>query len=152
MCQLTIDGQCLELRKASLNEIMALRHAILRAFHPLDTARFDGDHEASTLHFGVFEGDETIACVSFMLTDFQGRSAWQLRGMATAQEWQGKGIGAALLKFAEQILARDTEVHRLWCNARIGAISFYQRFGWSNIFGVFDVPAVGPHRRMTKNL
>jgi predicted GNAT family N-acyltransferase len=55
--------------------------------------------------------------------------AWQLRGMATAPELRGQGIGAAVV--AQALIEVGTRGGRLlWCEARTGAVAFYRRHGF----------------------
>ncbi|MDZ4199829.1 MAG: GNAT family N-acetyltransferase, partial [Kiritimatiellia bacterium] len=61
---------------------------------------------------------------------------------------RGHGMGSALMRFMEQDLRREGESRPLWCNARLGAIPFYERLGWRRESDVFDIPGVGPHVRM----
>jgi GNAT superfamily N-acetyltransferase len=62
------------------------------------------------------------------------------------------GIGRALLRVAERELAAEGGPRLLWCNARLGAVGFYERLGWTVVSDVFDIPTVGPHRIMTSVL
>ena len=147
-----LTAQGLLNRQAAIGEILPLRHAILRPGLPLESAAFDGDRDPLTAHFGVFDGQACVACVSYMPTTFDGEDAWQLRGMAVRADMQRKGLGRAMLAFAHDQLARRPGRRLLWCNARIVAAPFYQRLGWTIVSGVFDVPTVGPHYRMTARL
>jgi len=142
------------LRVTDLDAILELRHAILRAALPLDTAHFDGDDDRNTVHIGAFtEDDDNIGCASFMLNSWEGAPAWQLRGMATRDDLRGIGLGREMLSFAVDVL-QDAAPHikRLWCNARTPAAPFYERLGWSIVSDEFIVPTAGPHFRMTTRL
>jgi GNAT superfamily N-acetyltransferase len=134
-------------RRATLDEILALRHAELRTGLPRETARFDGDDEPATVHVGAFDGDAVVGCASFMRRPYDGRPAWQLRGMATRADRRGTGVGAAVLRFGVELVRRVTPL--LWCNARVPAVPFYERQGWTIMSDVFDIPTAGPHRVMT---
>ena len=90
-----------------------------------------------------------VGCLSFMRSDRDGE-AYQLRGMATAPAMRGHGVGRELLSFAEAWLAAETGIRRLWCNARVEAIGFYERLGWVAVSEEFDVPTVGLHRLMVR--
>lgn len=137
-------------RRAQLGEILALRHAELRPGLPRATACFDGDDAPDTWHLGAFEGDVAVGCASFVRQPWvDGADAWQLRGMATRTDRVGRGIGAALLRFAETAIP---EPRLVWCNARAAAVGFYARCGFTVESDVFDVPTVGPHRRMLRRL
>lgn len=71
-----------------------LRNEILRPGLPIESVHFDGDLAAGTFHLGVFV-DDTLACVgSFMLSEFNGTPAYQLRGMATHEKFQQQGAWA----------------------------------------------------------
>lgn len=136
---------------ADARAVLALRHAVLRAGLPAETARFPGDEDATTLHVVALADGAVIACASFMASTWEGAPAFQLRGMAVAPEWQRKGVGAALLRFADGELLRRG-ARQLWCNARVPALAFYQRHGWQVVSDEFDIPTAGPHRKMWKQL
>jgi predicted GNAT family N-acyltransferase len=144
----------LELRRASLEEILALRHAVLRPGLPRDAARFDGDDEADTRHFGAFlrGTGELVACVSCMRRPRDGQDAWQVRGMATRGDLVRRGVGGALLRYALAALRDERSPRLVWCNARVDALGFWERQGWTVVSEVFDIRGVGPHRTMQRRL
>jgi predicted GNAT family N-acyltransferase len=139
-------------RPARLDEILALRHAVLRPGRQLDTARFDGDDEATTVHVGAFAGARLVGCASVMRRPLDREDALQLRGMATAPDRARQGIGTAILRFVQEDLAPSVGVRLLWCNARTSASGFYAGAGWRLVSAAFDVPDVGPHVRMIRRL
>jgi predicted GNAT family N-acyltransferase len=139
-------------RPARLDEILALRHAVLRPRRPLDTARFDGDDEETTVHVGAFAGERLVGCASIMRRPLDAEDALQLRGMATAPDRMRRGIGTAVLRFVEEDLAHSIGVRLLWCNARTSASGFYAGAGWKLASAVFEVPDVGPHVRMIRKV
>jgi len=147
-----VDPGGLELRRVSLNEILALRHDVLRPGLPRDTARFEGDDEAGTRHFGAFlrGTGELAACVSCMRRPRHGQDAWQVRGMATRGDVVRRGIGRALLEHALAALRDEPGPRLVWCNARVSALGFWERQGWSVVSAVFDIRGVGPHRTMQR--
>src|SRR5690242_16617023 len=113
-------------RKAMLDEILPLREAVIIAGTDRPSV-FLGDEDETTIHFGGFAQDENVCCGTFILTDWFGEAAYQLRGMATRDDVRGEGIGAALLVAAERFIADNTAVRQLWCSARVTAIGFYQK-------------------------
>lgn len=132
--------------------ILPLRAAVLRPGQPADAARFDGDDTA--LHLALFadvggEHDATrsdvVACLSVRAAPRDGEPR-QLRGMAVAQAWQGRGLGGALLLAAHGRISAP-----MWCNARLRAVPFYARHGWVVDSAVFDIAGIGPHHRMSWN-
>lgn len=135
--------------RVAAEAIRPLRHAVLRPGLPADSACFPGDEATGTIHLAARSGGQVVGCASFMRSEFAGEPAWQLRGMATAPEWRGRGVGARLLVHADALLA-DEPIRLLWCNARVIAIGFYERQGWSVVSEEFDIPTAGPHRRMTR--
>jgi len=139
-----------QIRLASLNEIIALRADVLIGGTDRGSAAFDGDDATDTKHFGAFIGSTNVACASCMRSDREDAPAWQLRGMATHADHQSLGIGAQLLAFIEAEYA--TLAALLWCNARTGAVAFYERAGWRCTSEVFEIAGVGPHREMEKLL
>ena len=147
-----IGSRQMVLREAAFDEIVGLREAVIIAGTDRDTPEFPGDHDETTRHFAAFDGDCTLGCLSFMLNEWEGHPAWQLRGMATEPEYQGKGIGRELLRFAEETLNRESDVQQLWCNARVAAVRFYEKQDWRVVSDEFVIKGVGPHRKMTKTL
>ena len=120
--------------------LVPLRWQVLRPGRPESAARFAEDVAPGSAHFAALTADGmVIGCASVIEKD----GGLQLRGMATAPEWQGRGVGRALL---EAVQAHATTRHLpLWCNARVSAVGFYEKSGWHTEGAVFDVPGVGPH-------
>ena len=71
--------------------------------------------------------------------------------MATHPDVRGLGVGKALVAACEAVV-REAGDGLLWCNARTNAIDFYVRLDWIVTSEEFDIPTVGPHRRMLKLL
>jgi predicted GNAT family N-acyltransferase len=145
-------GRRVVVRRATRDEILPLRHAVLRPGLPVADAHFDGDDDPATFHGGAFfvgspsvaarggDGGALVGCVSVMRRP-RGDVPWRLRGMATREDVRGRGVGAALLAFVGAAV-RDAPV---WCEARVEAAGFYARHGWTVESEPFDVPGVGPH-------
>ena len=140
------------IRPARFDEILALRHAVLRPGRPIDTAFFEGDDDETTVHVGAFAGALLVGCATLMRRPLDGEDALQLRGMATAPDRMRRGIGTAILRFVEEDLAHSMGVGVLWCNARTSASGFYAGAGWKLASAAFEVPDVGPHVRMVRKL
>lgn len=142
----------------------ALRGSVLRPDRPAAEVVFDADDAPSTRHFGVFTStdrapisigsiyheDRGAALVPAEGDPHAGRS-WRLRGMATAESFRRQGAGALVLAMCEShaALERGTLV---WCNARIEAVTFYESAGWAIVSDEFDIPTVGPHVVMQREL
>ena len=131
------------IKETTADFLIALRYKVLRPGRPERMAHFAGDNENSTVHFGAFDKNQSvIGCATVIET----QSGLQLRGMATAPEWQGKGVGRAVLE-AAQSHAQKRGLP-LWCNARVSAQAFYEKCGWHTEGEIFEVPDVGPHAIM----
>jgi len=135
------------------SETLPVRWPILRPGFPRETAIFDGDDAPNTQHFGGFIDDRLVGVASIYHAPCPDHPdvhrAWQLRGMATLPEVRGLGIGKALVTACENAV-RDAGDRLLWCNARTGAIDFYTQRGWIVSSDEFEIPTVGPHRRMLR--
>lgn len=150
------DARNCTICRVSVDVILDLRHRILRAGLPKESAQFPGDGVPSTWHLALFHSlgkdSPPATCASFMLNSYRDEAAWQLRGMATDQPYQGKGFGGELIRCAEVLISADSNVRLFWCNARVPAIRFYEKHGWRVDSDEFDIPTAGPHRRMVKRV
>lgn len=80
------------------------------------------------------------------------RPAVQIRGMATLDRARGKGYASEVLKACETESANKWNAKTGWLQARIAAIPFYLKNGWTCIGPEYHVPNVGPHRSMWKKI
>jgi GNAT superfamily N-acetyltransferase len=135
----------------AVNAVVGLRHQVLRAGLPREAAIFEGDSDPHSVHLAAFEGDVVVGCVTLHASHWEGRPAWQLRGMAVAPGYQKSGVGRALLASIDAHIATDGNKRMLWCNARVPAAMFYQKHGWEIVSDVFEIPTAGPHLRMVKH-
>lgn len=135
-------------RPVSVDEILDLRHRLLRDGLPFDAARFDHDLDETTRHYGAFQGDRLVCCLTLLESVWQNRPAWQLRGMATERDMQGTGVGRTLVEFATSDVRAIAPERIFWCNARTSAQGFYARLGWTVESEPFDIPHAGPHVKM----
>lgn len=139
-------------RRAKPDEVVDLRWKVLRAGRPREDAIWKGDDAADTRHW-LADHDGRVVGIATVLNSPMpetpgapaGPWTWQLRGMATHPDWQGTGVGRKVLSAVERDVGDG-----LWCNARTTAVPFYEKAGWVCVSDVFDIPGVGPHRRMVK--
>lgn len=145
----------IEVRPISADETIAVRWPILRPGFPRESAIFDGDGAPATRHFGGFVNGRLAGVASIYRATMPEQPAiaegWQLRGMATMPEVRGLGVGRALLRVCEDA-ARAEGGRLIWCNARVSAAEFYRRNGWEIVGAEFEIPTVGPHLRMRREL
>jgi GNAT superfamily N-acetyltransferase len=135
-------------RRAAVAEILPLRHRILRTGLPFEAARFEGDSDPATRHYAAVTGEVPVGCLTLIPSAWEGRPAWQLRGMATDANEQRKGLGRQLLEAAVADARVDEPERIVWCNARTSAVGFYEKLGWQVVSEPFDVPTAGPHVKM----
>jgi predicted GNAT family N-acyltransferase len=142
------------IRQARCDEIIDLRHRVLRNGLPRETACFSGDDDAQARHFIAMDDAGTIVgCASVIPNPWQGAPAWQVRGMAVDEGFRKRGIGEALLRAIEQSVAATSNAPcKLWCNARTPAVDFYRRHGWEIASDEFVIETAGPHFKMTRLL
>lgn len=121
----------LVVRRATVAEIMPLRHAVLRPGYPPEASHYAEDDVAA--HISGWDGDRLIACATVFADPWAGPppapDAWRLRGMAVDPSRQGTGIGAQVLAAAVDA-ARAAGAPVIWANARTTALGFYLRYGW----------------------
>ena len=118
----------------------------------METCRFDGDDDLSTVHFGLFENGLLCGVASVFGNDhagFDAENQLQLRGMAVLENCRGKGYGAQLVGRAEKY-ASEKGTSLLWFNARIVAVPFYEKCGYRKSGEGFDIAGIGLHYVMFK--
>jgi len=133
-----------------------LRRAVLRPGWPAGSP-MHGDDNPDAVHLaakddaGQVIGAALVLPRSYPLRPSIPR-AWQLRGMATAVEHRGQGIGTHLVAAAiEQVRRRDGRL--IWCDARTSAVSFYAQHGFTAEGEQFRQAETGiPHYRMWRML
>lgn len=96
---------------------------------------------------GAFEEGKLIGCC--VLTPHNSELL-QLRQMAVQTGYQGKGVGAAILNFAEKT-ARERGFRRLTMHARDVVIPFYEKSGYAIVSEQFTEVGI-EHHRMEKEL
>lgn len=142
------------IKKISTIETYPVRHPVLRAGRPLEDCKFDHDDLETTFHLGLFEKNHLIGVATFLKNNsssFPESSQYQLRGMAILDRFQGKGLGAQLLNYAETEL-KLSQAELLWFNARERAVPFYSKLGYKTTGNTFDIKGIGPHYLMFKKL
>ncbi|HEV8292374.1 MAG TPA: GNAT family N-acetyltransferase [Tepidisphaeraceae bacterium] len=152
MAEIIVGRVSVRIGSAKLEDVIDLRHVVLREGLPREAAIFEGDEAATSHHFAAFANGTCVGCASFHLNQWEGKPAYQLRGMATAPEFRSGGIGTEMLRLAEETLKKSGTIRQLWCNARTPALNFYKKQGWKVISEEFFIPTAGPHFKMTKLL
>jgi GNAT superfamily N-acetyltransferase len=131
---------------ATHDEVIALRMAVLRPGQPYEASRYAGEDLGVNVAARI--DSQVVGCVTLFPAPFagpgeddgpldalvptsaQGRSAWRLRGMATADGMRSSGVGSAVLTVGLHA-ARGRGAEVVWCNARTRALPFYARHGFA---------------------
>ena len=132
---------------AEYEQMVRLRDEILRKPLGLSFSKEELESEKHNLLIAAYEDDVILGCC--MLVE-EGSHTVRLRQMAVPDAYQGKGIGRALMNFAEN-LARDRGYKRITMHARKNAIGFYEKMGYKRIGDEFQEITI-PHFVMEKTL
>ena len=127
-------------------QMVQLRTDILRKPLGLTFSPDELELEKNYILIGAFEEDKMLGCCMLIKQDGEMR----LRQMAVMNNLQGKGIGRALLQFAENI-ARDRGYKKITMHARKTVVAFFEKLGYK-VSGDEFVEITIPHFEMEKEL
>lgn len=127
--------------------MLKLRDDILRKPLGLSFSHEELEKEKEHLLIGAYDDDTMLGCCMLVEEDPQ---TVRLRQMAVINDLQGKGIGRALMQFAEN-LARDRGYKKITMHARKHALGFYEKMGYNRVGNEF-VEITIPHYAMEKEL
>ena len=128
-------------------KMVGLRDNVLRKPLGLIFTPDELESEKENILIGAFEDDDILGCC--MLVEENNRVI-RLRQMAVLNNLQGKGVGRAIMSFAENI-ARDRGYKVLSMHARKNATGFYEKMGYKVCGDEFTEVTI-PHYLMEKNL
>ena len=128
-------------------QVIKLRNDILRRPLGLTFTDEELEKEKHNLHIAAFEDEQMLGCC--MLVE-EAPHTVRLRQMAVINDLQGKGIGRALMQFAEN-LARDRGYRKITMHARKNAVGFYEKMGYRKFGDEFQEITI-PHYVMEKEL
>ena len=97
---------------------------------------------------GAFEGD--LIAVGLIGPDGDP-GWWRVRGMATAPEARRAGAGSAVLSALVEH-ARQQGATGVWASVRVPARTLYERAGLRVDSEEFELPHIGPHVIMRREL
>jgi len=140
-------------KQITVQDTYPLRIEILRNGKTINY-HFVGDKHKETIHLGAFLDNKCIGIVSLIPNShktFQKIVTYQLRGMAVNTNMQKQGVGNLLIEASFRFLKGGSKCEILWCNARIIAVDFYKKMGFSIKGNKFQIPNVGPHYMMFTN-
>lgn len=143
------------IRDISAKQTWPLRRAVLRKGFANTDVDYPQDLHPAAFHLGVEQDGLIVGVASFAPNATPSRpgvAAIQLRGMAIADDEQGRGHGARLIGEAVA-RCRAADVAVLWCNARDTAADFYARLGFVTEGEGFKTADTGlPHHVMVLDL
>ena len=121
-------------------QMIKMREDILRKPLGLNFDEKELESEKNNLLIAAFDDDKMLGCC--MLVP-ENENIVRLRQMAVLNDLQGKGIGRALMLFAEN-LARDRGYNKISMHARKNATGFYEKVGYKVVGDEF-VEVTIPH-------
>ena len=128
-------------------QMVQLRNEILRKPLGLSFKKEELEREKEDILIGAFEEDKKLGCCLLTRVD---KNSVRLRQMAVQNNLQGKGIGATMLNYAENV-ARDSGYKTMVMHARKTAVGFYEKLDYKVTSGEFDEITI-PHFIMEKKL
>jgi predicted GNAT family N-acyltransferase len=128
-------------------KMVDLRYEILRKPLGLAFSEDELEKEKEDILIGAFDDEKLLACC---LNTREKGNTCRLRQMAVQNNMQGKGIGATMMNFAENV-ARDRGFRTMSMHARKSAIGFYEKLGYRVDGDEFQEVTI-PHFVMLKTL
>lgn len=128
-------------------QMVELRREVLRKPLGLTFEPDELEREKEDILIAAFEEEKLLGCC--LLTKVDNKCV-RLRQMAVENNLQGKGIGATMMNYAENV-ARDAGYHKMIMHARKTAMDFYKKLGYK-VTGTEFVEVTIPHFEMEKKL
>lgn len=110
-----------QIKQITTAEVLPIRHKVMWPDKPKAYVKLPNDEIAR--HFGLFVNEELTSIISLFTED----NEVQFRKFATLFEFQGKGYGTILLNKIISLLQNEGK-SKLWCNARVEKVKFYEQF------------------------
>lgn len=144
-----------DIKKVPVEEIKALRFKVLWPHLSGEEAcEIQADRAEGTFHLAAYLDGKVVGTSTFIIDvnpKFEEKNQYRLRAMATDPAIRGFGVGAKIIRAAEEEL-RKQNVKLLWCDARLMATGFYEKLNFKIKGQVYQVPKIGPHKLMFKDL
>lgn len=142
-----------QIKFITAEQTLPIRQSVLRPGRPEKECNLDGDDAPQTFHLGIFTEEKLVGIASYVVdkhTYFSGKQ-YRLRGMAVLPQCHGKGYGKQLVDHGEKCIQQE-KFDILWFNAREVAFNFYKGLGFIAKGDPFEIPNVGTHYVMFKEL
>ncbi len=128
-------------------QMIQLRNEILRKPLGLSFDEKELKRETEDTLIAAFEEEKILGCCLLTKID---KDNVRLRQMAVQNNLQGKGIGATMVNYAENV-ARDLGFKKMVMHARKPVLGFYEKLGYKRIGDEF-IEITIPHYIMEKDL
>jgi GNAT superfamily N-acetyltransferase len=132
---------------AEYRAAVRLRAAVLREPLGVEFTAEEIAAEPQCRHFAACEGQDVVATLLLLPLD---AATAKMRQVAVRPDRQRGGVGAALVRFAEE-WAREHGYREIVAHARETAVSFYERLGYQAEAETFLETTI-PHRFVRKCL
>ncbi len=129
------------------SQALQLRYQILRVPLGLEFTIEELQKDESDRHFGLFAGNEIVACLT--LTESPNKRM-KMRQVAVDKNMQDKGYGQKLGQAAEAYAIQKGFLI-MYCNARKTAVPFYEKMGYKIVSEEFTEVNI-PHYSMEKQI
>lgn len=140
----------MDIEMISWQQALPIRQQVLWPDKPAHFCQVEGDEQG--LHFGAFvnvtattpepyQYSQLVAVASVYIDGEQAR----LRKFATLEDFQGQGIGTAMIRHILDELTRH-QVRLFWCDARASAEGFYQQFSMVRCGELFTKSGIGYYK------
>ena len=147
-----------QVRLIKAADTISIRNCVLRPHQTPAECEYEGDHGDGAIHLGGLTREGDLIAIATVLPQveqrfsrFSGAVQHRLRGMAVLPEHRSGGLGRFLLEASlEKSKLAGCEV--FWYNARVTAAEFYLKSGFETLEDKFELPGIGPHYVMFKNL
>lgn len=140
---------------ATVEDLYPLRHRVLHPELAPDGVGLPGDDRPGAGHWAARHAALGLVGIVSVMPEpvpwLDGEGGWRLRGMATAPEVRGWGVGSDLVDaVVAHVVSHGGEV--LWCTARMAAVGFYERKGFAVIGETWEEPVIGTHIHMHRRV
>lgn len=135
----------IEYQSDEYKEMLALRSEVLRKPLGLTFSNEQLLAEANDYFLGGYNQGNLVACLKLTLLS---EHVFQLKQMAVSPKYQGKGLGAKLVTFAEDF-SKKKGMRKIELHARQSAIGFYKKLGYQTYGEEFFEVGI-PHISMQK--
>lgn len=142
-----MEFRIIDMGSEAYEDFVRFRNEVLRK--PLGLSIYDEDlsGDKEDVMIAAYEDGKIIGCV--MLHPVDGETI-KLRQMAVGEGLQGKGVGRLIVAYAENT-ARDKSYKQITMHARMTAVSFYEKLGYTEYGEEFEEVTI-PHIAMQKRL